>query len=171
LAIVETAGTRTDRSSIPVYFDDSRLISHFAAHDNAETTGAFHGLETDRAQSFAFLYSIAEIAYGANQTRYEISRSLLGLSLMSRPSESERRDLLRTVGELNEQHELFLRYATGFLDTWDDFEEQPESLPPGDYSDNQTSFRAQVAQSLESLGECVYEPHSRYWEPRLSPDN
>lgn len=136
LAITETQSNRQERSSIPVYFDDDPYIRHFTARDNAEARGAFQNLDTVRSQPIALLYSIAETAYAANVTRYESSRRLVGLSLSEAPSNAERRDMLNTLGEVYEQHELFFRYAQGFLSTWDQYEDKPDHyIGVGFYSD------------------------------------
>ena len=109
LAVVEVDSSREGRSSLPVYFDDAVLIRHFSARESAEALGALQKLSPDRAYPITFLYSVAETAYDANYRRYQASRALAALSLTEAPSSAERRALLVTLGEVNEQHELFLR--------------------------------------------------------------
>ena len=127
--MVEEVDTdRSERSSLPVYFDDAPYIRHFSARENAEAMGALQKLSPERAHSIAFLYSVADTAYAANYKRYETSRALTSHSLKGPPSLADRRKHLGTLGEINEQQELLLRYASGMLRLWDQFPEKPEIL-------------------------------------------
>lgn len=165
LVVEEVDTDRSERSSLPVYFDDSPYIRHFSARENAEAIGALQNLPWERASSIAFLYSIADTAYAANYKRYETSRALSALSLKGPPSLSDRRKLLGTLGEINEQHELFLRYARGVLGTWDQFPEKPETMPAQlDWKRAKQLFRERE----KKLGDCAFAPPSDYWSGHLA---
>lgn len=162
LALEEADLDLSGRSSLPLYFDDTPLIVHFSARENAESIGALQELPFERAVSIAQLYSIADIAYAANHKRYEISRALTALSLKTPPSPAERRGLLGTLGEINEQHELFFRYARGMLATWDQFPDKPEKLSktrPADWK----ILKQQLREREEKLGDCALAPPSDHW--------
>lgn len=163
LVVQEVDTDRSERSSLPVYFDDAPYIRHFSARENAEALGALQKLPFERALSIAFLYSIADTAYDANYKRYEISRSLTALSLKASPSLAERRKLLGTLGEINDQHDLFFRYARGVLGNWDQFQEKPETMP-AEWKRTKQLLRERE----EKLGDCAYAPSSDYWSDFLA---
>lgn len=162
LVVKEVDTDRSERSSLPVYFDDSPLIRHSSARENAEALGALQNLPYERATSIAFLYSIADTAYDANHKRYEISRALTALSLKEPPTPAERRQLLSTLGEINEQHELVLRYAYGMLGTWEAFSEKPETMPT-----DWQRLEQVLTERAEKLGDCAIVPRSDYWNGLL----
>jgi hypothetical protein len=163
LMVEEVNTDRTERSSMPVYFDDSPYIRHSSARENAESMGALQKLPVERAISIAFLYSIADTAYDANYKRYETSRALTALSLKESPSLAERRKLLGTLGEINEQHELFFRYARGVLGNWDQFPEKPKTIPV-----EWMSLKQVIREREEKLGDCAFTPSSDYWSDFLA---
>jgi len=127
------------------------------ARENAEALGALQKLPFERALSIAFLYSIADTAYDANYKRYAISRSLAELSLKRPPSLAERRKLLGTLGEINDQHDLFFRYASGALGNWDAFPEKPKTMP-ADWK----RLKQVITEREEKLGDCALTPPSNY---------
>ena len=163
LVVQEVDTDRSERSSLPVYFDDAPYIRHFSARQNAEAMGALQKLSPERAYSIAFLYSVSDTAYAANYKRYEISRALTALSLKESPSLAERRKLLGTLGEINEQHELFIRYANGVLGLWDQFPEKPKILP-SDWK----AVKQRITEREDKLGDCAYAPSSDYWSNLLA---
>jgi len=163
LVVQEVDTDRSERSSLPVYFDDAPYIRHFSARENAEAMGALQKLSPERAHSIAFLYSVADTAYAANYKRYETSRALTALSLKGPPSLAERRKLLGTLGEINEQHELFIRYANGVLGLWDQFTEKPEILP-ADWK----AVKQRITEREDKLGDCAFAPSSDYWSGLLA---
>jgi len=138
LVVEEVDTDRSERSSLPVYFDDSPYIRHS-------------------------LYSIADTAYDANYKRYEKSRALTALSLKEPPSLAERRQLLGTLGEINEQHDLFLRYARGVLGNWDQFPEKPETMPA-----EWKILKQLLREREEKLGDCAFAPTSDYFSGLLA---
>ena len=163
LVVEEVDTNRSERSSLPVYFDDSPLLRHFSARENAEANGALQKLPFERSQSITVLYSIADTAYAANYKRYETSRALTALSLKAPPSLADRRKLLGVLGEVNEQHDLFLRYARGVLGNWDQFPEKPETLP-ADWE----RMKQLLREREEKLGACALAPPSDYWSGVLA---
>jgi type II secretory pathway pseudopilin PulG len=163
LVVEEVDTDRSERSSLPVYFDDSPYIRHSSARENAESMGALQKLPVERAISIAFLYSIADTAYDANYKRYEKSRALTALSLKEPPSLAERRQLLGTLGEIYEQHDLFLRYARGVLGNWDQFPEKPETMPA-----EWKILKQLLREREEKLGDCAFAPTSDYFSGLLA---